>query len=111
MKKIIFFLISLSVLTVLTSEARVYKGQKEYIKNCKKCHNNGQEIAHSKQISAWKKMMQNRGELLAKAHFENPKAKKSWKYFKSDRYNKKSRDLKDFFVEYAEDSGNIPACD
>ena len=111
MKKSLFFLFSLLVLTVLTSEARVYKGQKEYIKKCKQCHDNGQEIAFSRKKRAWKKMMKSKGELLAKLHFDSKKAKKSWKYFKSKRYHKKAKHLKDFLVEYAKDSGNVPACD
>jgi hypothetical protein len=96
---------------MLTSEARVYKGQKEYIKKCKKCHNNGQEIAYSKKRRNWKKMMKNKGELLAKVHLKSRKAKGSWRYFKSSKYKKKSKHLKDFFMEYARDSGNVPACD
>ena len=37
-------------------------------------------------------------------------AKKSWKYFKSKKYTKKSKHLKQFVIEYAKDSGNVPAC-
>ncbi len=111
MKKSAFILLSLFILTVLTSEARVYKGQKEYIKKCKQCHNNGQEIAYSKKRRDWKKMLKNKGELLASLHIKNKKAKDSLKYFKSSRYKKKSKHLKDFFMEYAKDSGNVPACD
>ena len=60
----------------------------------------------------WKKLLnkKNKGALLAKLHLENKKAKKSWKYFDSKKYRKRARHLRDFMVEYAKDSGNVPAC-
>lgn len=111
MKKSLFFLASFMILTLATLEARVYKGQKEYIKKCKKCHNDGQELAYSKKKRSWKKLMKSKGKGLAKLHLDDKKAKDSWKYFKSKKYQKKSKHLKDFVVEYARDSGNVPACD
>lgn len=111
MRKSIFFLLSVMVLTSLSLEARVYKGQKEYIKKCKKCHHNGQELAHSKKKREWKKMMRSKGKSLAALHLKNKKASDSWKYFESKRYVKKSKHLKDFLMEYSKDSGNVPACD
>ncbi len=54
--------------------------------------------------------MKNKGENLAKLHLENKKAKKSHKYFKSKKFKKRAKHLKDFMVEYAKDSGNVPAC-
>jgi hypothetical protein len=104
-------LFALSVLTLLTAQARVYKGQKEYIKSCKECHNNGQEMTSSKVADSWIEMMNFEGKALADLHLKSKKAKASWSYFKSKKYRKKSKDLKDFMVEYAKDSGNIPACD
>jgi hypothetical protein len=61
-------------------------------------------------MKQWKKLMKKKGRGLAEIHLRNPKAKKSWKYFKSKRYAKKSKHLKQFLVEYAKDSGNVPAC-
>ena len=111
MKRGLFFLFSLLILTLLTSEARVYKGQKEYIKKCKKCHLHGQELTSSRKKLQWEEMMKDSGKALAQLHLENKKAKESWKYFESKKYQKNSKHLKDFLVEYAKDSGNIPACD
>ena len=54
--------------------------------------------------------MKNQGEGLAKLHTENEKAKGSWKYFESKKYQKNAKHLRDFLVEYAKDSGNVPAC-
>ncbi len=77
MSKSLFLLISLMILTLATSEARVYKGQKEYIKKCKECHNDGQELAYSKKKRSWKKLMKSKGKGLANLHLDDKKAKDS----------------------------------
>lgn len=103
---------TLLLLSVPALEAAVYKGQKVYVKKCRKCHGGGQAMAASKRMKDWKKLLnkKNKGAGLAKIHLENPKAKKSHKYFDSKKYRKRARHLRDFMVEYAKDSGNVPAC-
>ncbi|MEN8147650.1 MAG: c-type cytochrome [Campylobacterota bacterium] len=110
MKKLIMYVLAITVLSLGSAEAAVYKGQKVYLKKCKKCHGGGLEVAASKKKRTWKKLMKKKGEALAKLHLENKKAKKSWKYFKSKKYQKRAKHLKDFMIEYAKDSGNVPAC-
>jgi len=110
MSKIIFFIVTLTIFTTLTSTAAIYKGQKIFVKHCVKCHDGGQAFIAKKKIRAWKKLMKKKGMPLAKLHLKSSKAKKSWKYFKSKKYSKKSKHLKQFLVEYAKDSGNVPAC-
>jgi len=110
MKRVFALILPAVLLTGTVCEAAVYKGQREFHKQCKKCHDNGQEIAAAFKKSAWKKMMKNKGEGLAEIHLNNEKAQKSWKYFKSSKYQKNSKHLKDFMMEYAKDSGNVPAC-
>jgi len=110
MKKLIMYLLAITVLGLGSADAAVYKGQKVYIKKCRKCHGGGLEVAASKKKKSWKKLMKKKGEGLAKLHLDNKKAKASWKYFKSKKYTKRAKHLKDFLVEYAKDSGNVPAC-
>lgn len=55
-------------------------------------------------------MDEKKGKPLASLHLKSKKSKKSWKYFKSKKYSKKSKHLKQFLIEYAKDSGNVPAC-
>ena len=110
MKKVIAVILPALLATTAVSEAAVYKGQREFHKQCKQCHDNGQAIASTYKRSAWKKMMKNKGEGLAELHLNNEKAKDSWKYFKSKKYQKNSKHIKDFMIEYAKDSGNVPAC-
>ena len=109
MKKIVFISIIIALLAI-SSEAAVYKGQKVYVKKCRKCHGGGQELAASRKQKEWIKMLKNKGAGLADLHLANKEAKKSWKYFKKKKYRKRARHLKDFLVEYAKDSGNVPAC-
>ena len=110
MKRLIVTAVLCALFAATMSEAALYKGQREFHKKCKKCHNDGQEIAYTFKRRAWKKLMKNKGEGLAELHLQSPKARKSWKYFKSKKYHKKARHLRDFFLEYAKDSGNVPAC-
>ncbi|MEJ2468585.1 MAG: cytochrome C [Campylobacterales bacterium] len=110
MKKVVFPILLAVLATGVVSEAAVYKGQREFHKKCKKCHSDGQEVAAAFKRRTWKKMMKNKGEGLAELHLNNEEAKKSWKYFKSKKFQRHSKHLKDFMIEYAKDSGNVPAC-
>jgi len=90
--------------------AATYKGQKIYIETCKECHGGGQELAGSKKQREWGKLMDNKGEKLAEIHLKSKKAEASWSYFNDRSYTKGAKHLEDFLVEYAKDSGNVPAC-
>lgn len=110
MRKIITIFSLLALFSSLSLHAAVYKGQKVYVKKCRKCHGGGQSVAASKTMRSWKKLMKKKGAGLANLHLNNEKAKGSWKYFKSKKYKKRAKHLKDFMTEYAKDSGNVPAC-
>ncbi|MGA9046644.1 c-type cytochrome [Sulfuricurvum sp.] len=90
--------------------AATYKGQKIYMDSCKECHGGGQELAGSKKQRVWEKLMDDKGEKLADIHLSSKKAQASWEYFKGRSYTKGAKHLEDFLVEYAADSGNVPAC-
>jgi len=112
MNKLFLFFFSIFILTSLSSSAAVYKGQRIFVKKCVKCHKNGQQFIATKKKRTWKKLMKKKGKKLAQIHInsKNIKAIKSKKYFKSRKYKKKSKHLKQFLMEYAKDSGNVPAC-
>jgi len=110
MTKFLLIVLSLTVFSLTSSNAAIYKGQRVFVKKCLKCHKSGQNFVLKYKMRQWKKWMKHKGKPLAELHFKSEKAKKSWKYFKSRRYTKKSRHLKQFLVEYAKDSGNVPAC-
>ena len=102
--------LSLTIITLSTSNAAIYKGQRVFVKKCVKCHDSGQAFVAEYKMKQWKKWMKKKGKKLAQIHLDSKKAKKSHKYFKSSTYAKKSKHLTQFLVEYAKDSGNVPAC-
>jgi hypothetical protein len=110
MKNFLLIALSLALFTLSSSDAAIYKGQRIFIKKCLKCHDSGQSFVAKYKMKKWKKLMRKKGKGLAEIHLKSKKAKKSWKYFKSKKYAKKSKHLKQFLVEYAKDSGNVPAC-
>lgn len=104
-------LISLLMISTISSlNAATYKGQKVYIDSCKGCHGGGQELAASKNMRTWEKIMDKKGEKLVDIHLTSKKAESSWSYFNDRKFIKDSKHLEDFLVEYAKDSGNVPAC-
>jgi hypothetical protein len=99
------------MLFLTTADAAIYKGQRVFIKKCLKCHTSGQSFVKRYKMKEWKKWMKHKGKPLANLHLKNRDAKNSWDYFKSKKYSKKAKHLKQFLIEYAKDSGNVPACD
>ena len=110
MNKVFILFITFFTISLFTLNAAVYKGQKVFIKKCVKCHYSGQVFIAKKDINAWEHLMNEEGKPLAQLHLKSDKAQKSWKYFKTESYYKTSKHLKEFLVEYAKDSGNVPAC-
>lgn len=110
MQKLNVFAVVAAILMVSNMEAATYKGQKIYIESCKECHGGGQELAGSKTQRNWGKLLDKKGEKLADIHLNSKKAQASWSYFTDKSFTKGARHLEDFLVEYASDSGNVPAC-
>jgi mono/diheme cytochrome c family protein len=104
-------LISLLLISTVSSlNAAGYKGQKVYVETCKVCHGGGQAMAASKDMRTWGKIMDKKGEKLADIHLSSKKAEASWSYFSDRKFTKDAKHLEDFLVDYAKDSGNVPAC-
>ena len=97
-------------LLVSSSSAAVYKGQKVFVRKCLECHDKGQAFVALKTQDEWEELMEDKGEPLKELHLEDDEAEDSWNYFKSKKYTKKAKHLEDFLMEYASDSGNVPAC-
>ena len=110
MNKIIMSIVSIFILSQVSLSAAAYKGQREFLKKCVDCHSKKQAFISTKYSDEYEELMENKGKPLADSHLKNQDAKDSWKYFKSKRYVKKAKHLKDFLLEYAKDSGNVPAC-
>jgi cytochrome c553 len=104
-KIIITFLTAISLLGSVAS-ADVKKGQKAYLKTCKKCHGNGTKGAAMKTQDEWEELFEDDAELIIQAH----KGDKSEKFFNGKKFKKLAPHLKDFLYEYGSDSGNVPSC-
>ena len=109
MDRKVFFVFLVIFLSISPSTAAIYKGQKYFKKECISCHKDQQSFVASKTISQWKKLFNKKGESLLKIHKKNDLTKNSLKYFIGKRFPKNIKHLKQFFVEYAKDSGNILA--
>ena len=110
MNKKIFFFVSIFFFFLLSSDAAIYKGQKYFVKRCIVCHTERQVFILEKTIKEWESFLSKNGEALADIHFKDKLSQKSWDYFESKKYIKESKHLKQFLMEYAKDSGNVPAC-
>jgi len=106
MKKTILWILAIVMLGSLC-EASVVKGQRAYMKLCKKCHKSGGKLAPSHTRAEWEDYFANDAKLLKEAH-QNDKA--AMEKLTSKRFEKSLRHLLQFFVKYAKDSGNVPAC-
>jgi mono/diheme cytochrome c family protein len=110
MNKLVWTAALAAVFTYTSLDAAVYKGQREYKKKCKECHKDGLKFAAQYKKRDWKKMFAKKGIKVQDLHLASEDAKSSHKYFKK-KFKKKAKHLRDFFKEYAKDSGNVPACD
>lgn len=112
MSKFFISILSISLFASVFLDAAVYKGQREFVKQCVKCHKAGQVFVATKNKREWNTIMKNKGEKLAEIHLQSKdeSVESSHEYFQSRVFTKNSKHLKDFLLEYASDSGNVPAC-
>ena len=108
MKKSTTLLLSVLAFAALATNASadIKKGQKTYLKTCKKCHGNGTKGASMKTQEEWEELFAEGGELIIEKH-EGSKAEK---FFGGKKFKKSAPHLKDFLYQYGSDSGNVPSC-
>ena len=102
-------ILSSALLILLSSSvlnADIKKGQRTYLKQCKKCHGNGTKGAAMKSQDEWEELFDNGSKKIIDAHAET----KAKPYFNGERFKSIAPDLKDFLYEYGNDSGNVPSC-
>jgi len=89
--------------------ADIKKGQKYYLKTFKsKFKLNGTKFAALHTQEEWKKLFKNEGEGFRKKFSKN--YPKSERILSNPKIWKKLQHVKDFAIEYASDSGNVPSC-
>ena len=108
MKKSTSLLMSVLALGFLatTAQADINKGQKGYLKKCKKCHGNGTKGASMKTQGEWNELFEDGAMLIIEKH----EGSKAQKWFEGDAFKKLAPHLKDFLHQYGSDSGNVPSC-
>jgi hypothetical protein len=94
------------LLCAIPASADIKKGQKAYLKQCKKCHGNGTKGAAMKTQDEWEEAFEFDAEIFKEWH----KGTKAEKYVNGKRFKKYAPHLKDFLYEYGSDSGNVPSC-
>jgi hypothetical protein len=111
MKKLALMALVGCALGLPSLDAAIYKGQKLYVEKCRSCHGLGQVFVTARTQAEWAALMKGNGALIAKLHVKNDKAAESHHYFKGDGWTSNSHHIRDFMIEYAADSGNIPVCE
>lgn len=93
-------------LMATTASADIKKGQKGYLKTCKKCHGNGTKGASMQTQDGWTALFEDKAALIIEKH----KGTKGEKFFGGKKFKKLAPHLKDFLFQYGSDSGNVPSC-
>lgn len=89
-----------------SAQADIKKGQKGYLKKCKKCHGNGTKGAAMQTQDEWEELFEDEASLIIEKHEDT----KAAKYFEGKKFKKLAPHLKDFLHHYGSDSGNVPSC-
>ena len=112
MKKLIGFLVSALFIVGLMSTsamADAAKGQKYYLKYMKEGSGlNGAKFATLHTQAEWKAMFDGKGEKFITEYSKKFPGLEA--FLKGDKFEKFMPDIRDFCVEFASDSGNVPSC-
>lgn len=82
-------------------------GQKYYLKQCSSCHGKGNRGGGLAASYEWKEYFDGNAKKLVDFHFDEPKV---LEYLKSKKFQKQSKKILDFLLEFSNDSQNIPSC-
>ena len=90
--KILLTAVLIASLDVLTVHADIKKGQKAYLKQCKKCHGNGTKGAAMKTKEEWNRAFSDEAKVFKQWHRDT----KGEKYVHGKKFKKYTPHLKDF---------------
>jgi len=94
-------------LLLISADASVYKGQRAYMKLCKKCHGSGEKVLAMHTQKEWQSIFDHNAKNLIQMHKGD---KKAMEILQSEKFKKNLRHMRQFFHKFASDSGNVPAC-
>lgn len=111
MRKLILLTLFFTLVLFSSLNARnTFKGQKIYLKECRVCHMGSKIFLNMYTLTEWEKVLGRDNTALAYIHLSksvknvNSKdgtIKDSHSYFKSNKYKKQYRHLKNFIIEFA----------
>jgi len=112
MKKIIsLFVAAFFVLGLMSTNAMAdaAKGQKYYLKYMKSASSiNGAKFAIQHTQAEWKVLFEGKAEKFITEYAKKYPGLDS--FLKGEKFQKFMPDIKDFCIEFASDSGNVPSC-
>lgn len=116
MKKSIFLTLSLSIAITssLASELHYFSGQKEYLDNCRICHQGSSIFVNQYTMKEWRELLDNDGKKLTNIHADLKNAdfvkhkrevdvQDIKDYLNSETYVKRLKHLKAFTDHFAKD--------
>jgi hypothetical protein len=112
MKKLVTLLLTAFItmgVVATTASADVAKGQKLYLKFMKKHFGyNGVKFCAQHTQDEWEELFENNAAgFIEKYSGKHPNAKN---FLNGAKFQKFAPHIKDFAIEYASDSGNVPSC-
>lgn len=110
MRKLILVIFIL-LISLSPVDASVYKGLKYFKQKCLHCHGKALEFVTHRSYDQWAEYLDADGGVLYDMHEKSADAVTAMEYFNGHKYRKSVKHFRDFFLEYASDTGNIPACD
>ena len=112
MKRLVTFVLAAMLglsLAVTTASADPAKGQRYYLKFMKKATGvNGAKFATQHTQAEWKALFAGDASAFIKEY--SAKYPDAEKFLNGKKFKKFMPDIKDFAIEYASDSGNVPSC-
>ena len=112
MKKLLALLVTaffMASVVATSAFADPAKGQKYYLKFMKKTTGiNGAKFAAQHTQAEWKTLFD--GDAAAFIKEYSAKYPDAEKFLTGDKFKKFMPDIRDFAIEYANDSGNVPSC-
>lgn len=112
MKRLVTFVLAVMLglsMAVSTASADPAKGQKYYLKFMKKTTGlNGAKFAAQHTQAEWKTLFE--GDAAAFIKEYSAAYPDAAEFLNSDKFQKFMPHIKDFAIEYANDSGNVPSC-
>ncbi len=96
MKKLIFLTV-LVCATVPLSAKSFFKGQKEYLRECRSCHGSSQFFIGKFSPQRWEELLKDSGKKLAFNHIQT---NNSVEYFKSEQYLKRVEYIQAYVTHY-----------